>query len=74
MTTRRTKMDNIYDPRIRLMERKLSDLIAENKVLKEMIHNLSPDTKKIVDNSIESAIKKDKRNRKGLHIAYEVSP
>ena len=74
MTTRRTKMDNIYDPRIRLMERKLSDLIAENKVLKEMIHNLSPDTKKIVDNSIESAIKKDKRNRKGLHMAYEVSP
>ena len=67
-------MDNIYDPRIRLMERKLSDLIAENKVLKEMIHNLSPDTKKIVDNSIESAIKKDKRNRKGLHMAYEVSP
>lgn len=74
MTTRRTKMDGIYDPRIRLMERKLSDLIAENKVLKEMIHNLSPDTKKIVDNSIESAIKKDKRNRKGLHMAYEVSP
>jgi len=51
-----------------------SDLIAENKVLKEMIHNLSPDTKEMVNYSIELAIKRDKRNRKGLHIAYEVSP
>ena len=51
-----------------------SDLIAENKVLKEMIHNLSPDTKEIVNYSIELAIKRDKRNRKGLHKAYEVSP
>jgi small ligand-binding sensory domain FIST len=51
-----------------------SDLIAENKVLKEMIHNLSPDTKEMVNNSIEIAIERDKINRKGLHKAYEVSP
>ena len=50
------------------------DLIAENKLLKEIIHSLSPDTKEMVNYYIEIAIEKDKRNRKGLHKAYEVSP
>ena len=60
--------------RIDNVEKKLSDLIAENKLLKEMIYNLSPDTKEIVNSSIELAIERDKINRKGLLKAYEVSP
>jgi small ligand-binding sensory domain FIST len=60
--------------RIDNVEEKLSDLIAENKILKKMIHNLSPDTKEMVNSSIELAIERDKINRKGLLKAYEVSP
>jgi len=53
---------------------KLTDnLIAENKVLRKLIHNLSPDTKEITDRSIKLAIERDKRNRKGLTKAYEVN-
>ena len=60
--------------RIDNVEKKLSDLIAENKILKKMIYALSPDTKEMVNSSIELAIERDKINRKGLHKAYEVSP
>ena len=60
--------------RIDNVEKKLSDLIAENKILKKMIYALSPDTKEMVNSSIELAIERDKINRKGLLKAYEVSP
>jgi hypothetical protein len=60
--------------RIDNVEKKLSDLIAENKILKKMIYALSPDTKEMVHSSIELAIERDKINRKGLLKAYEVSP
>ena len=60
--------------RIDNVEKKLSDLIAENKILKKIIYALSPDTKEMINSSIELAIKRDKRNRKGLLKAYEVSP
>jgi hypothetical protein len=60
--------------RIDNVEEKLSDLIAENKILKKIIYALSPDTKEMINSSIELEIKRDKRNRKGLLKAYEVSP
>lgn len=58
------KIDNV--------EEKLSDLLAENKVLKKIIYTLSSDNKQIVNDSIKLAIERDKKSRKGLIKVYEL--